>query len=160
MAISSIFFFIGANFLGFLSLNIAGNTQSVSVVEAILDMGFFNLYGSSAVDYFISITVFITGIVTPLLLLLLMLSLLVPLQLGYAPKRFKQLYKNYMWLRVWAMADVYILAVCVSLVKLFGIGEVVIGDGLFMFMLFLISFYSAYVWFNPHDLWIRYEMEN
>jgi len=152
-------FFVAANFLEFLSLNIAGVKRNVSVVDALLDLGLYSgILEDSA--YIVTVIAVFTGIVIPVILLLLMLSMAVPLRFGYTNRHLKVIYSNYNMLKYWAMADVYVLAVFVSLIKLFGLGEVVIGEGLLMFVLFLISFYSAFVWFNPHDIWLMYELDN
>ena len=159
MAISSLMFFVAANFLQFLSLNIAGITHSVSVIDALLDLGLYSGITSSSA-YIVTAIALFAGIVIPVVLLLLMLSMALPLQFGYANRHLKVIYSNYNTLKYWAMADVYVLAIFVSLIKLFGLGDVVIGEGLLMFVLFLVSFYSAFVWFNPHDIWLMYELDD
>lgn len=153
MAVAALFFFITSNFLNFLSLKIAGDTMRVSVVEAIFRL---SLDG----HYFVTAMVIVTGIVMPIVLLTIMLMLLIPISLNIRPSYFTFLYRRYSHIRHWAMADVYVLAVIVALIKLTRIGEVHLGMGLLMFVLFLISFYAAYTWFNPHDIWHRYEMED
>lgn len=160
MAISSLLFFIAANFLDFLSISVAGVNQSVTVLEAIINLA--ESHNGSLFDgrYIVTFVALFVGIIIPIVLLLILLWILIPFMRGRVPKHFVQLYGKYNHLRHWAMADVYMLAVIVALIKLFGVGDVTIGAGFFMFLLFLVSFYSAYTWFNPYDLWLKYEMEN
>lgn len=151
MALSSLIFFLVSIELNFITLVIAGESHTISVVDAL-----FFIFEEG--HYFVAFLVLSVGIIIPVALLLLILSMLLPLQFMLKAYFFVGLYRMYYHLKGWAMADVYILSVMVSLIKIFRLGDVEIGYGLYIFILFLISFYAAYVWFNPYDIWYRYEV--
>ena len=152
MALSALIFFLASIGLDFITLIILGEPHTVSVVDAL-----FFIFEEG--HYFVAFLVLSVGIIIPVSLICFMLLMLIPLQLRIKPYFFTEFYRMYGMLKAWAMADVYMLAVMVSLIKIFRLGDVELGYGLYVFFLFLICFYTAYVWFNPHDIWYKYEVD-
>jgi uncharacterized paraquat-inducible protein A len=54
----------------------------------------------------------------------------------------------------WGMAEVYLISIVVSMVKLHKMGTLHIGLGFYVFIFFFIAYYITIVWFNPDDIWI------
>ncbi|MFP4485660.1 MAG: paraquat-inducible protein A [Campylobacterales bacterium] len=152
MAISALIFFFVTIGLDFITLTILGEPHTVSVVDAL-----FFIFEEG--HYIVAFLVLSVGIIIPVTLLFLMLLMLIPLSFRVKPYFFIDFYRMYGALKSWAMADVYILAVMVSLIKIFGLGDVELGYGLYVFILFLVCFYTAYLWFNPYDIWYKYEVD-
>ncbi|MEA3373307.1 MAG: paraquat-inducible protein A [Campylobacterota bacterium] len=152
MVISSILFFLPTLFMPIMTLNIMGLTHSVTLMEAVW---FFAGEGYLV----IALIAVASGFVIPLLLLGLILMMIIPLKLGYPRKRIRTFFRLYEHLGVWAMAEVYLVSIFVAIVKLGGMAELTLDFGLYSFLFFLITFYIAIIWFNPHDLWNRHDLE-
>jgi len=146
MAITSFFFFIPATFLPILTLNIMGQSHSVTLMEAVW---FFVNDGYMI----IAIIAAGSGIFIPLALLGLIIMMILPLKLGYTADKVKTFYRLYEHLTGWAMAEVYLISIFVAIIKLGGMAELSLDFGLYSFVFFLITFYITLTWFNPEDLW-------
>ena len=152
MAVSSLLFFIPASFLPIMTLSILGQNHSVTLLEAVL---FF------ANDGYIIIAIIAScaGLVIPLTLLALIIMIILPIKLNYSPKLVRSFYRMYEYLSTWSMAEVYLISIFVAIIKLNGMAELELDFGLFSFLFFLITFYITIIWFNPNDLWAKYEVE-
>ena len=64
-------------------------------------------------------------------------------------------FKFYNFLKEWNMAEVYLVAVLVSMIKLNSISLMKLDIGLYLFFMFLISFLLTIRFFNPHDVWYK-----
>lgn len=62
-------------------------------------------------------------------------------------------FRFYQQLREWGMAEVYLVSVLVTVIKLRDMSKLSYEMGLAMFLVYLISFYIVCVWFNPQDIW-------
>ncbi|MEO1941912.1 MAG: paraquat-inducible protein A [Campylobacterales bacterium] len=103
----------------------------------------------------------IIGVILVFTLLIIppgMLLLLARVTLGYLNreplKRVGHYLESYLHLREWNMAEIYLLAIFISLIKLKSLGEITLLPGLYFLLLFLSIFYFATGWFNPIDYWL------
>lgn len=87
-----------------------------------------------------------------------MLLLLARVTWGYLNreplKRVGHYLESYLHLREWNMAEIYLLAIFISLIKLKSLGEITLLPGLYFLLLFLSVFYFTTGWFNPIDYWL------
>jgi paraquat-inducible protein A len=148
MAATSLVLFLPLTFLPILDLNIMGLEARSTLFEA-LWMVYRDGY------YFIAFVAMMTGLLIPVIMMTLLLLILVPLQRGYRPRHVAVWYRWYEHMRDWGMAEVYLISIVVSMVKLHGMGTLHIGMGFFMFIFFFITFYITTVWFNPDDIWFE-----
>ena len=147
MAFVSVLLFIPTLIIPMLKLELGEFSQAITALDVIYY--FFN-----DGNYFISTIIFFTGIVTPLFMLVLLLLILLPIHFNNKrPFYASALYQIYYDLRDWGMAEVYLISVLVSIVKLQNLGDLVIEPGIYIFFLFLICFFIATIWFNPDDIW-------
>ncbi|WP_353662152.1 paraquat-inducible protein A [Hydrogenimonas sp. SS33] len=146
MALTSLVLFVPLTFLPILDLNIMGLHASSSLFEA-LWMVYRDGYG------FIAFVSMMTGLLIPVLMILLLLMILVPLKMGYRPTRVALWFRLYEKMREWGMAEVYLVAIVVAIIKLLGMGTLHIGPGFFVFIFFFLTYYITTVWFNPEDIW-------
>lgn len=147
MAISALIAFVPTIFLPILTLDIAGELRSITLFDAVIS--FFR----GGEHIFLGLIALFTSLVIPLSILILLLLILVPLHLGYSAKEVRLFYRVYDTIREWGMAEVYMLSIVVSTIKLTKMGDLQIGYGFFAFLLFLACFYITLVWFNPDDIW-------
>ncbi len=152
MAIASLITFIPTIFLPILTLDLAGETRSVTL--------FSTLFSFFVGDHILlGVVAFFSALVIPLSMIVLLLMILIPLQLGYPSKDIALFYRTYDKIKEWGMAEVYMLSIAVAIIKLAKMGELDIGYGFFLFVLFLICFYVTLIWFNPDDIWHKDELE-
>jgi paraquat-inducible protein A len=153
MAISALIAYIPTLFLPVLTLDMAGQVQSstlLSIIGSFYDDG----------NFIIGVLIFFTGIMIPIAMLGLLLLILLPLHFGKKVNYISHLYRLYVTLRHWAMAEVYMISILVAVIKLKNIGYLSIDAGFFILIFFLICFYITIIWFNPHDIWHSDALQN
>ncbi|WP_300361577.1 paraquat-inducible protein A [Hydrogenimonas sp.] len=147
MAVTALLLFLPLTFLPILDLDIMGLQSSSTLFEAL-----WMVYKDGF--YFIAFVAMMTGLLIPVIMLILLLLILVPLKHGYRPENVSLYYRLYEKMSDWGMAEVYLISIIVSMVKLHGMGTLHIGLGFYMFIFFFITFYITTVWFNPDDIWL------
>lgn len=153
MAITAMLFFVPALFLPIMTLEIMGQSHSVTLFEAV--WFFFN-------DGYVVIAIIAaaSGVLIPLALLGLILMMTIALKIGYDPRSISYLIRLYERFSGWSMAEVYLVSIFVAMIKLSGMAELTLEFGLFSFSSFLVTFYITITWFNPHDLWNQDDLED
>ena len=89
----------------------------------------------------------------PLLILLLLLSISLPLMLGRRVSWLKLATRSIFALQNWAMVEVFIIGVIVSLVKIAAMAEVELGLSFWAYAAFSISFTLALVTLDRYQCW-------
>ncbi len=153
MAITALIIYIPTLFLPVLTLDMAGQVKSSTLLHVI---GAFYDDG----NIIIATIIFFTGILSPVIMLGLLLLMLIPLHFGKKLKSISRIYHLYVTVRHWAMAEVYMISILVAVIKLKSIGDLDIDAGFFIFIFFLICFYITIIWFNPHDIWHNDALRN
>ncbi len=150
VALSSLIFFVPSLLLPVLTMNIAGMSQTTSLLQAAL-VFFSDGYAA------IGIVAILTGLTIPAIMLVLIIMILVPIKIGVNPLKVKSVYNLYLHLKTWGMGEVYLVSVFIAIIKLQKMATLNIGLGLYLFTAFLITFYIVIVWFNPNDIWEKNE---
>ena len=139
-SLSGLVFFTLANVYPFMTFQFEGRAQINTLIS-----GVFELFDNGMLQ--LSILVFLTSILAPLIKLLGMTYILVPLKLNKIPWKMKTVYRGIQALTPWAMLEVYLLGVFVAYVKLADLAEVIPGVALFSFAsLILITAAADYSW--------------
>jgi paraquat-inducible protein A len=146
MAIAALVSFIPVLFLPILTLDMANQVVSTTLLSVVST--FFS--DGNAV---VATIIFLTGIAIPLSMLGLLLVILIPLHLTKRIANVHIYYRLYSTIKHWGMAEVYMISVLVSVIKLQTMGDLSIDAGFFIFIFFLICFYLTVIWFNPDDIW-------
>ena len=105
----------------------------------------------------VAILVFVTVIAMPLVQLAGLLYMLIPLKLGAVPPRVHLAFRIVRWAQPWAMVEVYLLGILVSLVRLTQVADVDPGIGIFATGGYVMLVAAALASFEPHALWERVE---
>jgi len=151
MAFTALVAFIPTIFLPILTLDLAGEVRSITLFDTI-----FSFFIGEHI--LLGLVALFTALIFPLAMLVLLLMILIPLHFGYSPKDIALFYRIYDKIKDWGMAEVYMLSIAVSTIKLTKMGELEVGSGFFLFILFLTCFYITLIWFNPDDIWHKYEI--
>jgi paraquat-inducible protein A len=154
LALAAIILYIPANIFPILLLDFYGATSENTVWE-----GCVRLYQDG--DIVIEVIVFLASILIPALKLIGLLFLVACVKLKFARGKMPQtwVYRIIEAIGRWAMLDVFVLAILVSLVKLRGLANVIPGKGLFAFTLVVICTILASAAFDPQLIWEEPEEE-
>lgn len=142
--------FVLANTAPIVAIEAAGARSSVSLLGAVLALGSQNLLG-------VAVLVAVTTFVAPAAELLLLAYVLCALA---TRRRLWGVAEAMRWLRAlrpWAMVEVFMLGVLVSVVKLAGLAHVIPGIGLWSLCGLIILTAAAHTVFDAHDYWERFE---
>jgi len=108
----------------------------------------------------LSIIVFFTTILAPLIYIIVSILMYAPLHENRRPKYMKIYYKILFELREWVMLDIYIISVLVSIVKLEATADVIYGPGIIVLAFLAISTFLSTYSFSPKQVWKAYHNAN
>jgi len=139
-----------ANAFPVLGLDVNGQRCETTVLGAVIKLW---QEGMQAV----AVLVLLTAIVAPLLELAAVAGLVLPLRLGRRPWGFVRGFRLFRAVRPWAMTEVLILGLLVSMVKLAHYAHLVPGIGIWSFggLMLLLAGLSAAL--EPRELWRAWE---
>jgi len=151
LVITSLVLFLPSFLLPLLTLKILDISQTTTLFETLIVF---------ANDGYIILSIFIIfiGIFIPIIMLVLILLILIPLKNNGDPKKVSKYFKWYETLIEWQMAEVYLISIFVTIVKLQKMAEVKLEIGLYFFIAFLFFMFVSMIMFNPHDIWSKDEL--
>lgn len=138
--------FILTNYFPFLSFHVIGNTSHANFITS-------TRYLFEAHEWLLGLAVLMTIIVIPLIRIVLMLALFGPLYFGYLPRYTIVVLKLLSHSLHWAMLDVFLVGVFVSMVKLVKMGTIIPGTSLWAFMTMVFVMAAMQVTFNAYEVW-------
>ncbi len=148
--LAGLFLYVVANVFPFLRVSLEGQVQTNTIAAGVVDLwnaGFPALAG----------LILLTSIVAPLLQLLGMLYVLLPLWLGRLLPGIGRAARFQESIGPWAMLDVYMLALLVTLVKLAQMAQVDLLAGAWAFGAFFLLLVLATASYDEHAIWRRLE---
>lgn len=134
-----------------LSLSVTGLRQEASLAQAVLalaDNGFWE----------VALMVATCAVIAPLLNLWLLFAVSVTLQLRSQPRWLPLLMRMNHHVREWAMLEVFLMGVLVSMVKLKDIAELLPGIGLYCFVCLMLCALLLNTIIDEHELWQTWDM--
>lgn len=143
---AALLFYIPANFLPIMHLNLLGRTTQDTVWSGVLGLYESGMRG-------VAIVVFLCSMAVPLVKLLCQLAVLSCISLGRWQQIGIALYRTYHHLREWGMLEVYLLGILVSIIKLNDMAELSLGVGLACFIGLLLVQVWLEVVMSPHQVW-------
>jgi paraquat-inducible protein A len=148
LTVAAIILLVLANSFPFISLAISGHTEQamlVSGVIGLMDAGWVML----------PVLVLLTGIVFPFLQLVGVAYVLIPLRLGFCAPHLAVIYRWVRLLQPWAMTDIFMLGIFVSVAKLAGMGSIIPGVALYAFVALMFILPAIFAALNPESIWER-----
>jgi paraquat-inducible protein A len=151
-SLAALLLYLPANIFPILRINLYGATQDNTIWEGCVR---FVQDG----DYVIAVIVFLASIFIPLLKLLGLFYLVVSkmLNLRGGERHRTWVYRIIDSIGRWAMLDVFVLAILVSLVRLQSLATVIPGEGALAFALVVVFTLIASASFDPQLIWDREE---
>jgi len=105
---------------------------------------------------FLAGVVLFTCILAPALTIIALLTALIPLYIGRRPPALPLLTRALAWLQPWAMLDVFMIGILVSIVKLMKLADIGPGISFWAFVGLTITVVGALALVQPRVLWHRY----
>lgn len=150
LSITALTLFIFANIFPFLAFDLSG-----SVVKTNLSTGVLNLFYEGSL--FLAFTILLTTILIPILEIFALLLLFFPLYLKKKPPFMNSLVSFLDFIKVWGMMEIFFIGILVSIVKLIKMGEIIVGEAMWAFILLIIVKAAISVRYNPHQIWESFE---
>ncbi len=147
-SLAALILYFPANILPLLQLDMYGAVSQNTVWQ-----GCVRLFKDG--DYVVAVIVFLASILIPLLKLLGLFFLVVSTRLHVSRWKLQRfwIYRVIDVIGRWAMLDVFVMAVLVSLVKLQRLATIVPGRGLLAFTLVVVLTILASASFDPEMIW-------
>ena len=148
LAIAALILYVPANIYPILRMHFYGAYSENTVWDGVVSLAQTN-------QYFVALIVFLASIVIPVLKLagLLYLVISARFRVGRRLRGRTRIYRFIDVIGPWAMLDVFLLAVLVSLVKLGQIATILPGPGLIAFTAVVVLTMLASASFDPREIW-------
>ncbi len=127
LAATGMLLYLPANFYPLLTFNVLGAEASSSLFTSTLSM-------FQQGQHFVGVIVILTGFVFPLLTLSLLFWVSIGLLLGWKARWMAEFLRWYQHLTEWAMNDVYLIGVFITIIKMSHMAEIQFNVGFFCFI--------------------------
>jgi paraquat-inducible protein A len=152
LTVTGLILFVVANVFPFLGFKL-----QAQVHETILITGVRELYHQGM--WILATVVLLTTIVMPAAQMLGLLYVLVPLRLNRIPWKLREVFRFILSLRPWAMMEVFMLGILVSIVKLGKMATIVPGIAAFAFMALIFILAATLAVLDPHAVWEQIKIQ-
>lgn len=148
LTIAGTILFAVANLYPFLTLNLEGQVQETTLITGII-----TLYHQGMP--ILSSLVLAAGIVFPLVELIGLTYVLLPLKFNRLPWRVAVIFRLVYAFKPWAMTEVFLLGILVSIVKLSDMATIIPGAALYAFVALVFIIAAAAASLDPDTVWQR-----
>lgn len=149
LAIGALILFFPAMYLPIMTFELGSDGSTGTMLSALY---YFYLDGYPL----LSVLVFFTAILTPLIQIIVSILLFSSLVKYKKPRYMKLYFKILMKIRHWVMLDVYLIAILVSTVKLSADADVVFGTGFVLFVFLMMFSFLLSSRFDRRQIWKAY----
>ncbi|MGB1270688.1 MAG: paraquat-inducible protein A [Endozoicomonas sp.] len=146
LVMTGLFFFLPANLLPVLTMELAGQQQGSTLWSGVLALWQEGLP-------VVAVIVFATSIGVPLLRLLILLPVLLCAVFNRRVRGVRKLFRCYVHLGEWGMVEIYMLGVLVSVIKLADMASVQLGAGVFCFGALMVTEIAISLNLDRHWMW-------
>jgi len=152
LTLTGLILFLVANTFPFLGLKLQGQIH-----ETILITGINELYHQGMLV--LATVVLLTTIIMPAAQMLGMLYVLLAIKLKRIPWKLREVFRIVQSIRPWAMMEVFMLGILVSIVKLAKMATIVPGVAAFAFMALIFVLAASLAVLDPHAVWERIKIQ-
>lgn len=145
LATTSLIFLFATLPFEFLSFSASGRYQSIDILGSLWILVEKN-YGLLALVQVVSV------LILPAFVLISLLYLLVPLSLGLRPKNAQWVLKILFKLLPWTMAEIFLIGVLVSLIKITSMADIGLGLSFYAFLLFTLFMTITLLYVDKYQL--------
>jgi len=148
LTVAGLILFVVANAFPFLGFKLGAQVH-----ETVLITGVRELYLQGM--WILATVVLLTTIVMPALQMMGLMYVLVPIRLNRIPWKLREVFRFIQFLRPWAMMEVFMLGILVSIVKLAKMATIVPGIAVFAFMALTFVLTASLAVLDSHSVWER-----
>lgn len=146
LSLTGLLVFLPAILLPLITLEKLGMSDRANVVDTVLQF-FHNEY------YFVSLMTLLSTIVFPLSLLVLTFIISLQLKRSKPSRMVARLFRSYCHLEEWAMVEVFLLAILVSIFKMIHTADIVFNAGFFSFIALVFVTFGICVVLDKSQYW-------
>ena len=146
LTLTGLLLYVPATFYPVLFMELAGQQHSSSVWEGVIALW-------NEKFQLVAILVFFSAMLVPLVRLLVLLPVLLAAHFRIGVWPAKRLYRRYLHLCEWGMAEIYMLGILISLIKLADMASVHVGTGLFCYTALMLVEVAIAVNLNRQHMW-------
>jgi len=150
LSLTGLLLFLPANFAPLLTFEVLGMESKASLFT-----GTMSMFGQG--QYGVGIMVTLCGFVFPLLVLALLFAVSTGLYLGRTYPWMPPALRLYHHLKEWAMSDIYLIGIFVTMIKMNHTAAITSNVGFFCFIGVVLSTIAAQASVNHHAFWARLE---
>ena len=144
--VAALILFVVANSFPFIGFGLPGDIRHTTLIT-----GSMLLFQQG--EILLSFIVIFTTVIAPALEIMVMLYLLIPINLGRKPREISNAMKLVAQTGNWAMLDVFMLGIMVSIVKLADMATIVPGPALAAFIALIFALAGAQAAFDSERVW-------
>lgn len=152
ISLTGLLLYLPANFMPLLTFDILGINSSSSLFTSTLSM-------FQQRQFAVGIMVFLCGFIFPLLILSLLFAVSSGLHFDWQTPGMARFLRWYHHLAEWAMTDVYLIGVFVTIIKMNHMAEIEFNIGFFCFIGVVLATIAAQSAMDHHLFWSRLEPE-
>jgi len=145
-SLSALLFLFLANCFAFLSINVQGQEQTITLLQSInilINQKFIIL----------AVLIFIPVIVVPMIYLLAAFYVSLSLKRRYLLANTKPLMKLTIYLQQWNMAEIFLIGILVSFIKIMSLADIRLGISFWAYVLFIISMTMTMLNIDKYQFW-------
>ncbi|MBW1693463.1 MAG: paraquat-inducible protein A [Deltaproteobacteria bacterium] len=146
MAVAGLILFILCNTHPFLALKKEGIVQETTIISGIKE-----LYNQGMHE--LALLVLFTSVVAPFIQLSGMVYILLPLKLNRMPWKMSAIFRFIQTVQQWALMEVFMLGILVSVVKLSKTATVIPGIALYCFLVLIFVMAATTASLDPRIIW-------
>lgn len=151
-ALAALFAYLIANSYPLLAITLQGQSSQATLIGGVHQLLDEGLHPVAA-------TVFFTAIAAPLIQIGALLYVLLPLWLGRSARHAAAVLRVFSIVRPWAMAEIFMLGLLVSFVKLSALADIALGIGLWAFAALIGLLVAAESNFDHEAVWEQLEAQ-
>ena len=149
-AFGGLILFILANSFPFLGLKIGAQVRETTLITGIHEL---YIQGMQV----IAILVLLTTVLVPATQMMCLFYILLPLKFGRLPKRLPWVLRFLQHIQPWAMMEVFMVGILVSVVKLAKMAKIIPGISLYSFLALIFVLSAMTVSLDAHLIWQKWE---
>lgn len=152
-SLTSLTFLVFSLNFPFIIFSLHGNVKTLTLIESIQNIEDFTYILISALLGF-------TAFIIPLCFLFCTIFITVSFQRQKLFIFTKPILKLTVLLKPWNMAEIFIISILVSFIKIQTMAYIEFGYALLFYLLFIISLSTSFIYFDRYQLWSLYQRKN
>lgn len=145
LSMCALIFLLTSLLFEFLSFNASGQAHSINILGSLLIL---NTQGYGLLTVVTALFV----LILPATILFSLLYILVPIQFGHRPKYAVPMFNLTFILLPWLMAEIFLIGVLVSLIKIMSMADIGLGLSFYSYVLFILFLIATLMFVDKHQL--------